>query len=138
VKIGLERGSSPYELPRPAIAAGALLIALGIVVAALAARPGPVTCPFRLVTGFPCPTCGMVRATRHVMHGEFAAAWQTNPLDAFSLLVAAPATVVMLLANRLGRWAMRIQVGGKERAILWALAVAAFVANWVYVLRSGI
>jgi len=138
VKIDLERGSRPYELPRSAIAAGALLISLGLVVAALAARPGPVTCPFRFVTGFPCPTCGMVRTTRHVMHGELAAAWRTNPLDAFTLLVATPAAVLMFLVNRSWGWAVRFHVDRRERTALWLLAAVALAANWAYVLSSGI
>lgn len=36
-------------------------------------------CPFVLVTGFPCPGCGMTRAVLHLLHGEFYQAAVMNP-----------------------------------------------------------
>lgn len=35
-------------------------------------------CPFVLVTGYPCPACGLTRAGLHLLQGEFAEAAKLN------------------------------------------------------------
>jgi hypothetical protein len=45
--------------------------------------PGFVLCPFRAVTGLPCPGCGMTRAFCAIGHGDFASAVGFNPLAPF-------------------------------------------------------
>ncbi|MGQ9880854.1 MAG: DUF2752 domain-containing protein [Armatimonadota bacterium] len=62
-----------------------LIVVMGIVwVAAYFLQPyvehAPTVCTFRLVTGKPCPTCGMTRATCALVHGEWAEAWHYHPL----------------------------------------------------------
>lgn len=37
------------------------------------------TCPVVLVTGLPCPGCGMTRACLCLLHLDFAGAWQMHP-----------------------------------------------------------
>ena len=48
-------------------------------------------CPMVLITGYPCPACGMTRAGVLVLTGHFAAAWKLQPfiyiLGAFVLAV---------------------------------------------------
>jgi len=113
-------------------------LVLGLVTAVVVKGSGAITCPFRLLTGIPCPTCGMIRAAGHVLSGELGAAFRTNPLDAATLVVVAPLAGALLLANRIGRWAVRIEVGRIGRVALWSAGVAVLVANWLYVLSSGI
>jgi len=36
-------------------------------------------CPTVLITGFPCPGCGMTRAVFAVLRGNFALAWEMHP-----------------------------------------------------------
>jgi Protein of unknown function (DUF2752) len=36
-------------------------------------------CPFKWLTGKDCFVCGSTRAAYHLLHFEFAAAWQKNP-----------------------------------------------------------
>ena len=38
-------------------------------------------CPFRALTGYLCPGCGMTRAGVAILGGDFAKAWQYNPLS---------------------------------------------------------
>lgn len=38
-------------------------------------------CPSVLVTGFPCPGCGMTRAMFAISRGDFAAAWELHPFS---------------------------------------------------------
>ncbi len=39
-----------------------------------------VVCPMAVITGIPCPGCGMTRATLHALHGDFAASFRFHPL----------------------------------------------------------
>jgi hypothetical protein len=50
--------------------------------------PGFVLCPFRAVTGLPCPGCGMTRAFCSIGHGDFASAFGFNPLAPFVFAAA--------------------------------------------------
>jgi hypothetical protein len=50
--------------------------------------PGFVLCPFRAVTGLPCPGCGMTRAFCAIGHGDFASAFGFNVLAPFVFLAA--------------------------------------------------
>ena len=40
-----------------------------------------IACPFKAITGFPCPGCGGIRAVQHIFHGEHLKALYTNPLS---------------------------------------------------------
>lgn len=41
---------------------------------------GPVLCPWRLLTGIPCPGCGGIRAIGAISTGQFEQAWLLNPI----------------------------------------------------------
>jgi len=51
-------------------------------------------CPFRCITGEPCPFCGLTRALAEAMHGRWRAAIDLNPL--WPLALAAIACFVVL------------------------------------------
>lgn len=53
----------------PALAAAAPFAA-GALLSPHAVEGGPVLCPFRAMTGVPCPLCGSVRAFTLLMHGD--------------------------------------------------------------------
>jgi hypothetical protein len=107
------------------------------VVAAIAAfllfSPIPWPCPFLLLTGLPCPTCGITRATRLALHLRFADATRMHP----AWIVLDPLVGGVLLAEVLGY--ARTGVFGATRAI-WktraarvglALVVGATIALWL-------
>jgi hypothetical protein len=71
------------------------------------AEHAPVVCTFRIVTGKPCPTCGMTRATCALAHGEWAKAMAYHPLVVpFWLTLAALlwTYLVMPLSVQTQRW----------------------------------
>ena len=41
---------------------------------------GLVLCPWRLLTGYPCPGCGGIRAVGAISTGQFDQAWLLNPV----------------------------------------------------------
>jgi len=49
---------------------------------------GIVLCPFRALTGYPCPGCGMTRAFSALAHGEPVRAVIYNPLSPVLFLAA--------------------------------------------------
>jgi Protein of unknown function (DUF2752) len=50
--------------------------------------PGVVLCPFRALTGLPCPGCGMTRAFCSIGHGELYRAFVYNALAPFVFVAA--------------------------------------------------
>lgn len=61
---------------------------------------GIILCPFRALTGYPCPGCGMTRAFSALAHGEPLRAILYNPLSPVlfvaGLLVWASAAATLL------------------------------------------
>lgn len=81
------------------------LAALGVVALAAAAladpatiEDGPVICPFRLITGLPCPGCGLTRAWVYIVHGHWGDAVDANPFGYLALGVALAFIVIVGLA----------------------------------------
>lgn len=58
---------------------------------------GLVLCPYRLLTGWACPGCGLTRAVHYLLHADVRAAFVHNPLA----FVAAPLALGFAAAPRL-------------------------------------
>lgn len=58
-----------------------------LVLSFMDALPKIVICPFLLLSGCECPTCGITRGLWLVTRGDFIAAWASNP-GTFVLLIA--------------------------------------------------
>jgi uncharacterized protein DUF2752 len=108
------------------LAGGAAWLALGL------AWP---QCPFLVLTGFPCLTCGATRTTIALLHGDFPLALSWNPL-AFLALCGVALFDLYALFVLLGR-------GPRLRVVDWTrtektavrIAVIALIAlNWIYLL----
>ncbi len=63
-------------------------------------------CPFRSLTGFTCPGCGVTRALHQILHGHFYNAFTLNPL----FLLAVPFLLFALL-----RYSVIVMRGGVPR-----------------------
>lgn len=72
-------------LPVAAIAVALALI--GVIYYVLDPSEGMwlLKCPFRLITGLECPSCGSQRALHALLHGEFGAALRFNPFLLLSI-----------------------------------------------------
>ena len=63
---------------------------------------GPDFCPFRALTGLPCPGCGLTRSWVHLMHGDVSGAFTYNvfgPLTLAATAIAVVAGAVCLVAG---------------------------------------
>jgi hypothetical protein len=92
-------------------------------------------CPFRLITGLPCASCGMTHAFVALSRGELAAAWSASPLGAG---LAGGAWLYALLD--LGRIALGLPWPSLPQRAWRAMAVAALSAaafNWAWMLFRG-
>ncbi|WP_420452588.1 DUF2752 domain-containing protein [Ilumatobacter sp.] len=120
---------------RAATGAAALVGAV-VVVDATGTDDGPGLCVFRRCTGGYCPGCGVTRSARHLVHGEWAAAWSDHP---WVLLVVAQAAVaaIVLGASRSAR--VRVAGVGVDRVVLTVgLAnVALAWSIWIARLAAG-
>lgn len=81
--------------------AGSALGCLGVAVAAPTAtfEDGPVICPFRLLTGLPCPGCGLSRSWSALVHGDLGEALAQHAFGPllFALAIAALVAVARSL-----------------------------------------
>ena len=137
--------SSPLTADSPAARGRAWLVLLGLtamfVVAALWRPPDEsqwVLCPFRALTHYPCPGCGMTRAFCALAHLEF---WRAIKFNALSPLLFLAALVIWARAAatvfRLER--LRILLARLPRPTPFAskLTLALVMAWWVVRLAGG-
>jgi hypothetical protein len=105
----------PHERELRVASGGMLAIAAAWPL--LPVHPG-VACPFRALTGVPCPLCGMTRAVVAAAHGHAGASLAFNPGGVIVLLIAVVAIVRPA-------WVARLQLPA------WSL-VAIVGALWVW------
>jgi len=101
------------------------------------AQLGLPPCGFLLLTGAPCPGCGLTTAFTHAVRGHWALAAGANP---FGLLLFVLASICVPLGLIAGwhRWSVDAVV---ERFAIgrWALAVAGCgVALWIVRLTNAL
>ena len=113
----------------------ARLVAIGAFFAAMFALRVRL-CPFAIVTGHPCPGCGLTRATVALLQGHVGEALHLHPLS----VVVSPLFVAMFAYNALvyvreGRWAAAEGVQGRwvtaGALALTALLVGVWIARFL-------
>lgn len=77
-----------------AAAVGAMALTAAVAIPRSIATSGPVLCPFRLVTGLPCPGCGLTRSWVAVGHGDVHDAFAYNAFGPLSMAFVAVMVVV--------------------------------------------
>jgi hypothetical protein len=97
----------------------------------------PSICPFKLLTGFPCPGCGMTRACWCLLKLDFAGAFYFHPL---SFLLAS--VVVLVLANEVGELWFRKKMSYhwviENKWMIISIISLVTVANWMWSISKGI
>ena len=67
--------------------AGAAMLGAAFVLPALPGHPG-APCPLRLLTGVPCPLCGMTTSVEESVRGHLSRAFAANPGGIAAVAVA--------------------------------------------------
>jgi hypothetical protein len=127
-------GSQDPELVWGSILLLAALLATAWLISGIATP----RCLLHAATGIPCPTCGMTRAIRLLLHGEIGAAFLLNPLMTTALLGAALyicyAAVVVI--GRLPRLRLEALTETEANFVRFT-AIGLLAANWIYLIGRG-
>lgn len=126
--------------PAPAEARRAWVVLAGLsAVFALSAwwrpseLPAVTLCPFRALTGYPCPGCGMTRAFCALGHGQWRLAVGFNAISPLLFAAAAAgwaAAAATVLDYRPARAALaRLRPGPRAARVLLALTFAWWLAR---------
>ena len=120
---------------------GAIFGAIGVSAAATVALLGldhlPVSlCGWKLMTGFPCPTCGTVRAAVALAGLDVLGALRSYPLPALGWIVFIGAGLSASALELCGRTPPAIP----NHLPNWAklAVVGAVLANWMYSIATGV
>jgi hypothetical protein len=110
-----------------------LQLGSGVALATSLAIPGTRLpdlhiCLFKLMTGYPCPGCGLTHAFCDISHGHFSAAWQANPFGFFFYALALVCLIWPRLEARFPGFGAALT---KSRAVVWAPATL-IVLMWVF------
>ncbi|GBC82487.1 hypothetical protein HRbin10_01612 [bacterium HR10] len=149
LKDWIRRALSARRRERAEAFAQILLVAFIVLFVRLSSSPplAPIVlCPFRQLTGLPCPGCGMTRALNALAHGQWARALSLHPLSpivATGILavgISAFARSLLPPQAQRSRWSMR-----SERAIatpwilrlMLALALGTWVFRLIHLFTSG-
>lgn len=89
---------------RPVASEWIALGGVGAALGAIALSPdgiddGPVVCPIRLLTGLPCPGCGLTRAWVYLVHGRLTDSLLANPFGAVLLALGVALAVAVVTAR---------------------------------------
>jgi Protein of unknown function (DUF2752) len=100
---------------RDARVGAATMLGLAVAWPRLPVHP-PLACPLRVLTGVPCPLCGMTRAVVAVMHGHLLESLRFNPAGVLVVLLA----IALLAGLRLDRVRIPPWLVVSFVALLWA------------------
>jgi hypothetical protein len=127
------------EIDHERVWAWMFLLGLGLAVAVPEPWRLSLLCPIKTIVGVPCLTCGSNRALSAMLHLEPLCALAWNPLVVAGAMAWGLYSVyaAVVIIGRLPR--LRL-VGGQRhwRGPAIGVAVAAVVANWLYLYVAGI
>ena len=122
--------ASPMTRPQRALALAAGAAAL---IPRRAVDRLPTVCAFRLVTGYPCPTCGMTRSWHSVARIDPVRAMRDHPFGPVVLGAVATGVFSPTTGDRLAARVTRLPAPVKAIALLAWLSwwISRLVATWV-------
>ena len=112
-----------------------------LALAAIHFGPSPeglgLPCPFKLLSGIPCPSCGMTRCWCALGRREWALAFRMHPALAVGYFLLW-GYVPYALGSVAGLWPrLGIRVSPGEARGIRLLALAAFGVLWGFLIRDG-
>ncbi|WP_185215820.1 DUF2752 domain-containing protein [Sphingobacterium mizutaii] len=100
-------------------------------------------CPVKLVTGYPCPSCGTTRSISALFNGQLKDAFMINPLGIVSSIIIMAVLVLMLLdlvAKRDCYYKVYNQVEKflQQHKAFSAILVILVILNWAWNISKGL
>jgi hypothetical protein len=131
-----------------ALAALTLAICLAVLITAATLPPDPRgygtherlfggPCGFLVVTGLPCPTCGMTTAFAHAVRGQFGSAFRAQPAGLVLALLAIAGVPLALAALIRGRW-LDFPLWRVPAWLIFTVCAAVFIAGWIWKIVAGL
>lgn len=117
-----------------------LVFLASALAAGLVLMTGPLpemVCPFRGMTGLPCPTCGATRAGLALVSGDILLALRMNPPAAVALLGLAPYVAYALVVAWLDWPRLRVRFSAADWLLCRGAVLASVVATWAFLITDG-
>jgi hypothetical protein len=95
-------------------------------------------CPFRALTGLPCPTCGSTRALMALASGDLARALAHQPLTVLVAVAALAWGLWSFLHLLLGAPMARLELHAATQVRAARVAGSAALLNWIYLMVARI
>ncbi|NOZ13476.1 MAG: DUF2752 domain-containing protein [Acidobacteria bacterium] len=96
-----------------------------------------IPCPFKEMTGYPCPTCGSTRLVLSLFHVQLIQAFLWNP-GLFMLGIAAVFWYGYGVISQFSGKKLCISLSKREWFRLKLVLLALFFLNWLYLVIAGI
>ena len=90
-------------------------------------------CPFHLLTGLPCPTCGATRSGLLLSQFRLLDAFLTNPLFVLVCAGVAAWAVSAFALHIFGR-RVRIRPVARAQSVIRFFLIGTVLVNWVYLI----
>ncbi|MBC8233467.1 DUF2752 domain-containing protein [bacterium] len=92
-------------------------------------------CPFHILTGYPCPSCGMTRSFILMSHLKFWEGLNMNPLGALLFIFIATFVGYSFIVLVLHLPRIRFQVAERWEGVFIRIAfIFVIVINWIFLL----
>jgi uncharacterized protein DUF2752 len=124
-------GEIEYGIIYGGISIIALCIARSVPVLSLAP-----SCVFKVLTGFPCPTCGATHSVVALARGEVTASFMMNPLMALCLLAGILVFIYSLVALTFNLPHIYMILSSREQNALKTGAIILILAQWAYLITT--
>lgn len=98
----------------------------------------PLVCPFKAMTGFPCPTCGATRAFIHFAHLNLTEAFVMNPLISSAIILGIIISFYSLSVFFLSPIKLGIRLSKRENRAIRTGIIGVIILNWLYLIIAGI
>ncbi|MCF8610934.1 DUF2752 domain-containing protein [Gordonia sp. HY285] len=100
---------------------GAAAVVAAACIPVSAVDDGPVICPFRRLTGLPCPGCGLTRAFVYTMHGDLPSAFAAHAFGPVVVALAVLSAVVMVVRRVRGDGPVALRRAVKHPVVVLAV-----------------
>lgn len=97
----------------------------------------PLVCPFRALTGWPCPTCGMTRAMVALLGGDLAGSLRLNPIVPPAVCVMALYVPYAIVVAHLSLPRLRVRLDVRDWTVLRWVTGAGALALWLFLIADG-
>jgi len=98
----------------------------------------PLVCPFKKITGIPCPGCGGTRSTLMLLNGDVKGALLTNPISVVFIMSIFLSLVWLFVDGVKGTNSYEKHILRKWNTKVVILVIAVIIANWMWSIAKGL